>query len=251
MLNLQEENQNMNQPKKIVIIGATSGIGRKMAEIYSNNGHQVGISGRRLDLLQEIKQQFPQQLEYECFDVTKPDIKLHLEALVNKLGGLDILIISAGGGDVSKELSWSLDKLTIDTNVNGFAEIANWGFNYFVQQGYGSLATISSIASLRGNSWAPAYSASKAFQSNYFEGLSVKAKRMKKNISVTCIEPGFVDTKMAKGDKKIWVMPVEKAANRIIEAIEKKKRRSYLSTRWWIVAKLLKFLPFWIYKKIG
>jgi short-subunit dehydrogenase len=241
----------MNEQKKIIIIGATSGIGRRMAEIYIKNGHHVGISGRRLELLQEIKQQFPQQLEYECFDVTKPGNGSHLEALVTKLGGLDILIISAGGGDVSKELNWPLDKLTIDTNVNGFAEIANRGFNYFVQQGYGSLATISSIASHRGNSWAPAYSASKAFQSNYFEGLSIKAKRLKKNISVTCIEPGFVDTKMAKGDRKIWVMPVEKTAKRIIKAIERKKKRSYLSSRWWLMAKVLKFLPFWIYQKIG
>ena len=141
--------------------------------------------------------------------------------------------------------------MTIDTNVNGFAEIANLGFNYFVQQGYGSLAAISSIASHRGNSWAPAYSASKAFQSNYFEGLSIKAGRLKKNISVTRIDPGFVDTKMAKGDKKIWVMPVDKAAKRIIKAIEKKKRRSYLSTRWWLVAKLFKLLPYWLYRKIG
>lgn len=241
----------MNQQKKIVIIGATSGIGKKIAELYIGQGHKVGISGRRLDLLQGIKQQFPQQVEYECFDVTKPDNKSHLEALVNKLGGLDILIISAGGGDVSKELNWPLDKLTIDTNVNGFAEIANWGFNYFVQQGTGSLATISSVASHRGNSWAPAYSASKAFQSNYFEGLSIKAKRLKKNIAVTCIEPGFVDTKMAKGDRKIWVMPVERTAKRILKAIEKKKRRSYLSTRWWFAAKFLQFLPYWIFRKMG
>lgn len=241
----------MIQPKKIAIIGATSGIGRKMAELYFQKGHKVGISGRRLELLEEIRRQSAQRIEYECFDVTKTENKNNLEALVNKLGGLDILIISAGGGDVSKELDWQVDKMTIDTNVNGFAEIANWGFNYFAKQGHGSLATISSIASHRGNSWAPAYSASKAFQSNYFEGLSIKAKRLKRNISVTRIEPGFVDTKMAKGDKKIWVLPVEKAAKRIIKAIEKKKRRSYLSIRWWLVAKIFKLLPYWLYKRIG
>lgn len=241
----------MIQPKKIAIIGATSGIGRRMAELYTDKGHKVGITGRRIELLEQISHQSAQRIEYECFDVTKPGIKIHLDSLVSKLGGLDILVISAGGGDVSKELDWQIDKLTIDTNVNGFAEIANWGFNYFLQQGYGSLATISSIASLRGNSWAPAYSASKAFQSNYFEGLSIKAKRLKKNISVTCIEPGFVDTKMAKGDRKIWVLPVDKAAKRIISAIEKKKRRSHLSIRWWLVAKLFKMLPFWLFRRIG
>ncbi|HMK27157.1 MAG TPA: SDR family NAD(P)-dependent oxidoreductase [Chitinophagaceae bacterium] len=241
----------MTEPKKIAIVGATSGIGKKLAELYIEKGHKVGISGRRSALLEQIRQQSAQRIEYECFDVTKPGSNIHLDSLVSKLGGLDILIISAGGGEISKELDWQIDKMTIDTNVNGFAEIANWGFNYFVKQGHGSLATISSIASLRGNSWAPAYSASKAFQSNYFEGLVIKAKRLKKNISITCIEPGFVDTHMAKGNKKMWVMPVEKAAKRIITVIEKKKRRSYLSIRWWLVAKVLKLLPYWLFRRIG
>ena len=241
----------MIQPKKIVIIGATSGMGRRMAELYIEKGDKVGISGRRLELLQEIKQQFPQQVEYECFDVTKSENISHLKALVSKLGGLDILVISAGGGDISKELDWQLDKLTVDTNVNGFIEIANWTFNYFLKQGHGQLATISSIAAIRGGSWAPAYNASKAFQSSYFEGLAIKARRLKKDIAVTCIEPGFVDTHMAKGDKKIWVLPVDKAAKRIIKAIEKKKRKSHLSLRWWLIAKLIKVLPYWLYRKIG
>jgi short-subunit dehydrogenase len=241
----------MTTDLKIIIVGATSGIGRKMTELYAKKGYKIGITGRRKELLDEIQHNFPSQIQTECFDITGNQNTMQLENLVKKLGGLDILVISAGGGDISKELDWQLDKLTVDTNVNGFVEIANWGFNYFIKQNHGSLATISSIASLRGNSWAPAYSASKAFQSNYFEGLSIKAARMKKDISVTCIEPGFVDTHMAKGDKKIWVIPVEKAARRIIAAIEKKKRKSYLSIRWWFVAKLLKLLPYWLLKKIG
>jgi short-subunit dehydrogenase len=237
--------------QKIIIIGATSGIGRRLAELYLEKGHLVGVSGRRLELLQEIKKQSPQQVEYECFDVTKPDNIKHLETLVGKLGGLHILVISAGGGEVSKELDWQLDKLTVDTNVNGFVEIANWSFNYFAQQGYGQLATISSLAAIRGSSWAPAYNASKAFQSNYFEGLAIKVRRMKKNIFITCIEPGFVATKMAKSDKLFWVVPVDKAARQIIRAIEKRKRKVYISRRWWLIAKIMKWAPYWLYKRIG
>jgi short-subunit dehydrogenase len=237
--------------QKIIIIGATSGIGRRLSEFYVQKGNRVGISGRRLELLQEIKQQFPQQVEYECFDVTKPEITTHLDALVNKLGGLDILIISAGTGKPSKELIWEIDKTTVDTNVNGFVEIANWTFNFFVAGGYGQLATISSIAAVRGGSHAPAYNASKAFQSSYFEGLAIKARRLKKNIAVTCIEPGFVDTKMSKSDKLFWLVPTDKAARQIISAIEKRKRKVYISRRWWLIAKILKWAPFWLYKRIG
>jgi len=217
--------------KSVVIIGATSGIGRKMAELYAAKGYRVCITGRRNALLNEIQQQFPTLIETECFDVTGNENISKIESLISKLGGLDILVYSSGIGEPSKDLDWQLDKMTVDINVNGFIEICNWGFNYFIKQGYGRLATLSSVASHRGNSWAPAYSASKAFQSNYFEGLTIKAYRMRKNIGITCIEPGFVKTKMAKGNKIFWSVPVEKASLQIIDAIEKKKHRVYISKR--------------------
>ena len=240
-----------NQIKRIIIVGATSGIGRKMAELYAANGNIVGITGRRKELLDEIENLFPGKIKTECFDVTTHGNISSLITLIQKIGGMDVLVYSSGVGGPSKELDWQLDKLTVDTNVNGFVEIANWSFNYFIKQGHGSMAVISSIAANRGNSWAPAYGASKAFQSNYFEALAIKAKRMKKDIGITCIEPGFVRTKMAQGNKQFWVVPVEKAAKQMIAAIEKKKRKVYVSKRWWLVAKLMRMLPFWLYRKIG
>ncbi len=238
----------MNQ--KVIIVGSTSGIGRKLAELYAEKGNKVGITGRRKELLTEIQNQFPEKIETACFDVTSTENISSINSLVKKLGGLDILIYSSGVGEPSKELDWELDKMTVETNVNGFVEISNWGFNYFIKQGHGSLVTISSIAANRGNSWAPAYSASKAFQSNYFEGLAIKAHRMKKDVSVICIEPGFVDTKMAKGNKIFWALPNDKACRRIMDAIEKKKRKSHLSMRWWLVAKLMRLIPHSLFKRI-
>src|SRR5689334_24867205 len=112
--------------KRIIIIGATSGIGRRMAELYAEQGHHVGITGRRSELLQEIKQRLPEKIEYECFDVTGNENISHIQSLMEKLGGLDILVISAGNGETSKDLNWEIDKTTVDTNVNGFVEMANW-----------------------------------------------------------------------------------------------------------------------------
>jgi short-subunit dehydrogenase len=186
----------------------------------------------------------------ECFDITGNDNISHLEILINKLGGLDILVISAGTGEPSKDLSWEIDKKTVATNVNGFVEIANWGFNYFIRQGQGQLVTISSIAAVRGGSSAPSYNASKAFQSSYCDGLSLKARKINKHISVTCVEPGFVATKMAKSHKLFWVVPVNKAVRQIIRAIDKKKRKVYISRRWRIVAWALKCTPHWLYSRI-
>ena len=240
-----------NQIKRIIVVGATSGIGRKMAELYAAAGNIVGITGRRKELLDEIENMFPDKIKTECFDVTGNENIERLKALIQKLGGLDILVYSSGFGDLSKQMDWEIDKPTVDTNVYGFIQITNWAFNYFTRQEYGSMAVISSIAANRGNSWAPAYSASKAFQSNYFEALAIKTKKMKKDIGIICIEPGFVNTNMAKGYKKFWVVPLEKAARQIITGIEKKKQKVYVSKRWWLVARLMRLTPFWLYKKIG
>jgi short-subunit dehydrogenase len=134
--------------------------------------------------------------------------------------------------------------------VNGFVAVVSYAFNYFVQQGYGQIAITSSVAAVRGNSWAPAYSASKAFISNYAEGLNIKAKRLKKDIVVTDIRPGFINTKKAKGNGQFWIVPKEKAAKQIISSIEKKKRIVYISKRWWLVAQIMKLLPYNIYRRI-
>ena len=240
-----------NQIKKIIIIGATSGIGRKMAELYAEAGNIVGITGRRKELLDEIENRYSDKIKTECFDVTGNENIERLTSLIQKIGGLDILVYSSGIGVLSKEVDWEIDKLTVDTNVYGFIEVCNWAFNYFSRQGHGSMAVISSIGANRGNSWVPAYSASKAFQSNYFEALTIKAKRMKKDIVITCIEPGFVDTKMVEGYKRFWVVPLEKAARQIIAGIEKKKQKVYVSKRWWLIARLMRLAPFWLYKKFG
>src|SRR5882672_7505725 len=163
--------------QKIIIIGATSGIGRELARIYAGEGHLVGVTGRRHDLLYSLQLEFPNHIVTECFDVTTPQNIAHLESLIQKLDGLDLLIYNAGYGDVSDVLDWEIDKTTVNVNVNGFIAIVHYAFQYFVAQGGGQVATTSSIASIRGNSHAPSYSASKAFQSVYFEGLYMKAKK--------------------------------------------------------------------------
>jgi len=86
--------------------------------------------------------------------------------------------------------------------------------------------------------------------SNYAEGLNIKAKRLKKDIIVTDIRPGFIDTKMAKGNGRFWVVPKEKAVSEIIKAIEKKKRVAYITKRWWWVAQIMRLLPYSIYRRI-
>lgn len=237
--------------KKIIIIGATSGIGRELAVRYLKAGHKVGITGRRKELLEELQQQYPQQVSFECFDVTGNQNTEHLNSLIIQLDGMDLFVYNSGIGDTSKELNPDLEISTTQTNVNGFVALTVHAFNYFVKQGYGQIAATSSVASNRGNSWAPSYSASKAYMSTYMEGLAIKAERMKLKIAVTDIQPGFVKTKMAKGEGLFWVADLEKATNQILDALEKRKRKVYITKRWALIAWLMKQMPYVFYKKMG
>ena len=235
---------------KIIIVGATSGIGKEMAMLYLQQGHEVAISGRRENLLEEIKKDHP-QIFTACFDVAKDENRARLQKLIALMGGLDLIIYNAGLGDPSEQLIPETEIATTKTNVNGFVDVVSFAFNYFVEQGYGQIALTSSIAALRGNSWTPAYSASKAFMSNYAEGLNMKARRLKKGIFITDIKPGFIKTKMAKGHGQFWAASPDKAARQIIKAIEKKRRVAYITKRWWLIAQVLKLLPYAIYKRIA
>ena len=147
-------------------------------------------------------------------------------------------------------LEWAKEKETIDVNVSGFAAMANVSFEYFRGRGGGQLAGISSIAAIRGGGEAPAYNASKAFVSNYLEGLRQKACKMKLSLTVTDIQPGFVDTPMARGEGLFWVAPPKKAAKQIFDAIKNKRNHAYVTKRWRLIAWLLKLLPDRLYSRL-
>jgi len=127
------------QARKVIIIGATSGIGRELAKIYARNGFQVGISGRRKELLDSLQKKFSKNIVTECFDVTGKENILHLRNMIEKLDGVDIVIYNAGYGEISATLDWDIEKQTTDVNVNGFVEIVCYAFNYFANQVTGTL----------------------------------------------------------------------------------------------------------------
>ena len=230
--------------KKAIIIGATSGIGKGLAKILTENNYKVGITGRRTELLEALKSQKPNDYFISSFDISNTQIiDEKLKTLVSKLGGLDLLVLSSGTGDLNETLDFSIEKRTIDTNILGFTYVADWAFNYFEKQQSGHLVAISSIAGLRGNGVAPSYNASKAYQINYLEGLRQKASKQKSEIVVTDVRPGFVDTAMAKGEGQFWVASVEKASKQIFNSIQKKKKVVYVTKRWRLIALLLKNIP--------
>lgn len=235
----------------IVIIGATSGIGKALFLKYASGDNRIGIVGRREKLLNELSRQHPSKIIVAKADVANvEDIEQAISALLKELVHFDLVIMCAGIGDINTTLDFAIERPTIDTNVVGWTYVIDRLYCIFEQQGFGHLVAITSAGGLRGESAAPAYSATKAYQINYMEAIRKKAFKNSGCITVTDIRPGLVDTAMAKGEDLFWVMPVEKVANQIISAIRKKKSKVYVTNRWHILAFIYKKLPFSIFKRL-
>lgn len=238
---------------KAIIIGATSGIGEAMIKELIDNGYEVGITGRRTELLTKIQQDYQnkgkvhiQTMDVCQFDQSRTDF---LE-LINRMGGLDMVIINAGVGSYSQK--WESELSIIQTNVAGFCAIAHAAFQYFAEQKKGHIVGISSVAAVVGGAKSPAYNASKAFISSYMNGLLQKSIRKALNIHVTDIRPGFVKTPMTEQNRKmIWVASSEKAAKQIMSAIKRKQKIAYITKRWWIAAFIMRNLPNSVLAKMG
>jgi short-subunit dehydrogenase len=236
--------------KRAIVVGASSGIGRELAVVFSRNGYTVGLTARRLHLLEELKDILPGPTLCKQMDISDHSKAMRLlQEMIEEMGGLDLIIICAGIGFINPDLNWAKEKQTIEVNVTGSTALANVAFRHFEQVGRGHLVGISSLAALRGNRKAPAYNASKAFMSNYLEGLRNRALKAGLPIVVTDIQPGLVDTVMAQGEGLFWVAPPEKAARQIYKTIQRKAKRAYVTKRWRLVAWLLKVLPDSIYAK--
>jgi short-subunit dehydrogenase len=242
---------NTNFSKRAIIVGATSGIGRELASIFAENGYLVGITGRRSNLLDELKTQKPDAFVAKPFDITETaDVERHLDDLAAELGGMDLLIICSGTGQRNLKLNFQVELSAIDVNVKGFTCVIDWGFRYFSHLKGGQIAAITSIAGIRGNYDAPSYGASKAYNINYLQGLRWRAAREKLPITITDIRPGWVDTALAQGNRVFWVQPVDKAARQIYDAIRQKRKTAYITKRWRIIAGVMRILPDWIYNRI-
>lgn len=235
----------------IIIIGATSGIGKALFEKYAIDGNRVGIVGRRTHMLDELRQSHPDCTLTATADITKQDeVERAIHDFTKELGHVDLAIVCSGTGEINPTLDYALERPTLDTNVMGWTYVIDTLFHLFEQQAHGHLVAITSAGGLRGEPMAPAYSATKAYQINYMEALRKKAFKASGKVIVTDIRPGLVNTAMAKGEGLFWVMPVEKVASQICAAIRKRKSKAYVTKRWHVLAIINKNLPFTLYKRM-
>lgn len=238
--------------KKIIITGATSGIGEALARLCVQNGYRVGGTGRRVERLQELQKELGDSFHHVGMDVSEFDAaKEKLQLLIEEMGGMDILVLNAGISNYPGSSITAMEQKIVDVNVSGFIQIFGEGFQYFRKQGYGQLVGISSIAGLFGSSRAAPYSASKAFISTYMQAYRQRCNKLKEDIFVTDVKPGFVESEMTEGKRGMfWVADTEKAVKQLLKDIEKKKSYSYITRRWRFIAWLLKLTPNWVIDRL-
>lgn len=237
--------------RNIIIIGASSGIGRELALLYGRNKNtKLGLVARRTELLSEIAEQISASCEIASIDMASPERGTQFKTFLSKFESIDTVVFCAGFGEINPELTWPLCKQTLDINVMGFTEIMNQAYDALAKQKHGQLAAIASVGGLRGFEDDSGYSASKSYQLRYMEGLARKTRKERSCIHISTILPGYVDTAMAKGGPFFWMCSAATAAQYISRGLLKKRRYIFVTGRWRLIAGILQALPWRIFERL-
>lgn len=266
--------------KKAIVMGATSGIGMEVANLLAQRGWQVGIAGRRIERLEEVKRntnllisESPKASKgeiacYQQIDVTSPEAPSLLLKLIEKLGGMDLYFHSSGIGWQNNSLDIEKEIKTVETNGLGFVRMVDTAFNWFAQQNQGQepgqgqrqgkdrscdtyrIACITSIAGTKGLGAAPAYSATKRFQNHYLECLTQQAHMRHLPIAITDIRPGFVKTDLIAGSNYPLQLTPQEVALQIVNAIERGKAVKTIDWKYSILVSLWRMIPKWIWTRL-
>ncbi len=238
--------------KKIIIIGASSGLGYGITEDFAQMGWQIGIAARREEPLKELYAKYPNAICYETIDVTAADTSSRFLSLIKSNGGMDTLLLASGIGKQNPSLLEDIETNTTLTNVVGFTRIINSAYNYFkTENKEGHIAIISSIAGTKGLGVAASYSASKRYQYIYIDALEQLAHMQGLKIKFTDIRPGFINTPLLDGVKDYpMTMSTKYAIPHITKAILKQKRVAIIDWKWAIGVALWKLIPRCLWKRL-
>lgn len=238
---------------KVIISGASSGLGKALAHHYAAMGATLGLIARRSDLLEGLAAELPDVSIYPA-DVTNASaVEVIAQDFMGRHGCPDIVIANAGVSrgtltEYAEDREVFADILAI--NVTGMVNL----FQPFIAgmrfRGRGSLVGIASVAGYRGLPGSGAYSASKAAAMTYLESLRVEMHRS--GVSVITICPGYIVTPMTANNPfpMPFILTVEDAAKKIVRTIESRTLFSVIPWQMSIIAKALRLLPNFLYDRI-
>ena len=183
--------------KKIIITGATGGIGNSIVKKLSESGAKILATGTRLEKLEELKSKF-KNTDILKFDISKGDeIEEFIENATKQLGGgLDCLINNAGITQDNLAIRMNIDewKKVIDINLTSTFLLSKFAVKKMLKNKYGKIINITSVVGHTGNLGQANYTASKAGIIAMSKSLAIEYA--KKNININCISPGFIKTEM-------------------------------------------------------
>ena len=182
--------------KKVLITGATGGIGNSLVEKFNNYGANIIASGTNENKLNNLKNKFP-KIHIERFMLDDHDaIESFIDKVDKKLEGLDIVINNAGItlDNISIRLTEENWKKVLDINLTSTFLMCKYSIKKMLKQKYGKIINITSIVGHTGNLGQANYAASKAGIVAFSKSLAIEYA--KKNININCVSPGFIKTEM-------------------------------------------------------
>ena len=182
--------------KKILITGATGGIGKALVEKFISLGGDVLATGTKNEKLELLKKDFP-KIKTLKFDISEHDkIEEFVEKSFSSLSGLDVLVNNAGINmdNLSLRMKYDEWKKVIDINLGSTFLLCKYGIKKMLKNKYGRVINITSIVGHTGNLGQSNYAASKAAIIGMTKSLAIEYA--KKNITLNCVSPGFIQTKM-------------------------------------------------------
>jgi len=184
--------------KKILITGATGGIGNALVKKFSELEGSIVATGTKIEKLDEIKKKYPKVL-VKKFDISEHSkIGEFIENTTLELGGLDILINNAGINADNLSLRMKDDewKKVIDINLTSTFLLSKNSVKMMLKNKFGRIVNIASIVGHTGNLGQSNYSAAKAGIIGMSKSLAIEYA--KKNITINCVSPGFIETAMTR-----------------------------------------------------
>ena len=239
----------IDNQKKIWITGASSGIGKALAEKFALEGWKVAVSARRKEILDDMANN--ENISSYPLDVINQDQVNNISSkIINDFGGLDLCVFSSGTYDpkLEQEINVKQNKFVMETNFFGVLHCIKSVEKYFKDKKDGHVSIVSSVAAYRGLPNSSGYGPSKAALTNLSESLYFDFK--KHNVRISLISPGFIKTPLT--DKNEFPMPFIKtpefAAEKIFNGLTKSKTfEIHFPKELTLLLKFLRVLPYRLY----
>jgi short-subunit dehydrogenase len=243
--------------QRILITGASAGLGEGMARRFAGLGRDLALVARRTDRLEALRTELLAahpgiRIEIAALDVDDPEaVARVIPELADKLGGLDRAVVNAGigkGGSVGTGRA-AANRATLMTNVLGAHATCEAAMEIFRRQGAGHLVLISSVASLRGMRGSRnVYGASKAAVNALAEG--IRSDVWGSDIRVSSILPGYIETDLNVGRRGLFTVSYDKGVDALVAVVEREPTRGYVPEwPWRAIAVLIRVLPLGVVRR--